>query len=90
MAMQARELAIERGSYPRTGRRDSLWTFVRSNPPVPVFVSRTRTPDLELTIEAAARFEALANQPHDPSATRENLDRAIKSLRRRRARTDTD
>jgi hypothetical protein len=65
--------------------RHPLSRFVLSNPGVPRFVSGIRVPDLELTLEAAARFEALANEPHDPAASKSNVESAMASLRRRRA-----
>ncbi len=65
--------------------RHPLSTFILSNPGVPRFVFGIRVPDLDLTLEAAAQFEALANGPHDPAASKSNVESAIASLRRRRA-----
>lgn len=81
-----RDLSIEQGTDPEIMWRNSLWAFVLSNPQIVVPTPRFRTPDLVLTNDAAARFGALANQPHDPAASKANLGSAVESLKRRRAR----
>ena len=82
----ARDMSIEQGTGPEIMWRNSLWAFVLSNPQIVVPTPRLRAPDLVLTNDAAARFDALANEPHDPAASKANLGRAVESLKRRRAR----
>ena len=81
-----RDLAVEQGPDPGIMWRHSLWAFVLSNPQMLVPTTRLRSPDLVLTADAAARFNALANHPHDPAASKTNLRSAVESLKRRRTR----
>jgi hypothetical protein len=87
MSLQViRDLSMEQGTDPEIMWRNSLWAFILSNPQVLVPAPRLRMPDVTLTSEAAERFDALANQPHNPAASRANLNTAVESLKRRRAR----
>jgi len=47
--------------------------------------AKLREPNLELPADATQRLTRIANDPHDASAAKVNIARAIETLRQRRA-----
>jgi hypothetical protein len=47
--------------------------------------AKLREPDLVVPPEATQRLAEIVNAPHDPSAAKVNIARAVEALKRRRA-----